>query len=105
MIPPPRQGGGGTKAPAFAFVVARGGVVVRVVVTVAGGFVVKCYLVPAEILRSELCTKWEKLNERTNIEKMRSHQTIQQLTSQLQQMQEQIKFMNDSGDFQDVESN
>ena len=34
-----------------------------------------------------------------------NHETIQQLTSQLQQMQEQMKSMNDSGDFQDVESN
>ena len=33
-----------------------------------------------------------------------NHETIQQLTSQLQQMQEQMNFMNDSGDFQDVES-
>ena len=34
-----------------------------------------------------------------------NHETIQQLTSQLQQMQEQIKSLNDSGDFQDMESN
>ena len=34
-----------------------------------------------------------------------NHETIQQLTSQLQQMQEQVNSMNDSGDFQDVESN
>ena len=33
-----------------------------------------------------------------------NHETIQQLTSQLQPMQEQNS-MNDSGDFQDVESN
>ena len=34
-----------------------------------------------------------------------NHETIQQLTSQLQQMQEQMNSMNDSGDFPDVESN
>ena len=34
-----------------------------------------------------------------------NHETIQQLTSHLQQMQEQMNSMNDSGDFQDVESN
>ena len=34
-----------------------------------------------------------------------NHETIQQLTVQLQQMPEQMNSMNDSGDFQDVESN
>ena len=34
-----------------------------------------------------------------------NRETIQQLTSQLQQMQEQMNSMNYSGDFQDVESN
>ena len=34
-----------------------------------------------------------------------NHETIQQLTSQLQQMQEQMNSMFDAGDFQDVESN
>ena len=34
-----------------------------------------------------------------------NHETIQLLTSQLQQMPEQMNSMNDSGDFQDVESN
>ena len=34
-----------------------------------------------------------------------NHETIQQLTSQLQQVQEQMNPMNDSGEFQDVESN
>ena len=33
-----------------------------------------------------------------------NHETAQQLTSQLQQMQEQMNSVNDSGDFQDVES-
>ena len=32
-----------------------------------------------------------------------NHETIQQLTSQLQQMQEQMSSMNDFGEFQDVE--
>ena len=40
------------------------------------------------------------------MEKLRkNHQTIQQFTSHLQQMQEQMNSMNDSGDFQDVKSN
>ena len=34
-----------------------------------------------------------------------NQETIQQLTSQLQQMQKQMSSMNSSGDFQDVESN
>ena len=34
-----------------------------------------------------------------------NHEKFQQLTCQLQQRQEQINSMNDSGDFQDVESN
>ena len=39
-------------------------------------------------------------------EKLReNHETIQHLTSQLQEMQEQMNSMSDSGDFQDVESN
>ena len=44
--------------------------------------------------------------EEVSVEKLReNHETIhQQFTSQLQQMQEQMNCMNDSGDFQDVES-
>ena len=34
-----------------------------------------------------------------------NHETIQQLTSQLQQMQDQMNSMNDSREFQDAESN
>ena len=34
-----------------------------------------------------------------------NHETIQRVTSQLQQMQEQMNSLYDSGDFQDVESN
>ena len=33
------------------------------------------------------------------------HETIQKLTSQLQSLQEQMNSMNDSGEFQDAESN
>ena len=41
-----------------------------------------------------------------SVQKLReNHETIQQLTSQLQQMREQVNSMNDSGDFQEVESN
>ena len=40
-----------------------------------------------------------------SVQKLRENQkTMQQVTSQLQQMQEQINSMNDSGDFQEVES-
>ena len=57
MIPPPRQGGGGTKAPALSYVVTCAGLVVNVVVSVAGGFVVKCCLVPAVSLKIPMgCT-------------------------------------------------
>ena len=35
----------------------------------------------------------------------KSYETIQRLTSQLQEMQEQMNSMNDSGEFQEVESN
>ena len=34
-----------------------------------------------------------------------NHETVQQLTSQLQEMQEQMNSMSDSGEFQEVESN
>ena len=54
MIPPPRQGGGGTRAPALTHVVTLGGVVVHVVVSVARGFVVTCCLVSA--IRTKLCS-------------------------------------------------
>ena len=41
-----------------------------------------------------------------SVQKFRkSHETIQQLTSQLREMREQMNSMSDSGDFQDVESN
>ena len=67
----------------------------------------------SEILKSEICTKWEKLKraqelrvDEVSVQKLReTHETIQQLTSQLQQMQQQMNSMNESGDFQDVKSN
>ena len=41
-----------------------------------------------------------------SVQKLReNHETFQQLTSHLQQMQGQMNSMNDSGDFQEVESN
>ena len=41
-----------------------------------------------------------------SLQKLReSHETIQRLTSQLQSLQEQMNSMNDSGEFQEVESN
>ena len=63
-----------------------------------------------EIRRFEVCTNWKRLRERKlticRFRKLReNHETIQQLTSQLQQMQEQMNSKIDSGDFQDVESN
>ena len=48
----------------------------------------------------------EQRVEEVSVQKLRvNHETIQQLTSQLQQMQDLINSMNDSGDFQEVESN
>ena len=41
-----------------------------------------------------------------SVQKLReSHETIQRVTSQLQEMQEQMNSMNDSGEFQEEESN
>ena len=46
----------------------------------------------------------EQLIDEVSVQKFgENHETIQQLTSQLQQMQEQMNAMHDSGDFQDVE--
>ena len=43
--------------------------------------------------------------DEVSVQKLReNHDTIQQLTSQLQQMQEQMNSVKKSGDFQDVES-
>ena len=47
----------------------------------------------------------EQRVDEVSVQKLReNHETIQQLTSELQQMQEQMNSMSDSGDFQDVES-
>ena len=43
--------------------------------------------------------------DEVSVQKIReNHETIQHLTSQIQQMQEQMNCMYESGDFQDVES-
>ena len=48
----------------------------------------------------------EQRIDEVSVQKLReNHETIQQLTSQLLQIQEQLNSMDDSGDFQDVESN
>ena len=48
----------------------------------------------------------ERRTDEVSFQKLReNHETIQQLTSQLQQVQEQINSMNDSGDVHDVKSN
>ena len=47
----------------------------------------------------------ELREDEVSVQKLReNHETIQQLTSQLQRVQELMNSMNDSGDFQDVES-
>ena len=44
--------------------------------------------------------------DEVSVQKLReNHETIQQLTFQLQQMHEQMNSINSSGEFQDVESN
>ena len=44
--------------------------------------------------------------DEVSVQKLReNHETIQRLTSQLQEMQEQMNSMSDSGEFQEVESN
>ena len=41
-----------------------------------------------------------------SVQKLReSHDTIQKLTSQIQELQERVNCMNDSGEFQDIDSN
>ena len=41
-----------------------------------------------------------------SVQKLReSHETIQRLTSQVQELQERMNYLNDSGDFHEVESN
>ena len=44
--------------------------------------------------------------DKVSVQKLReSHDTIQQLISQIQELQERMNCMNDSGEFQDTESN
>ena len=44
--------------------------------------------------------------DEVSVQKLRgNHETIQKLTCQLREMQEQMNSMNDSGEFQEVESN
>ena len=44
--------------------------------------------------------------DKVSVQKLReNHETIQKLSSQLQEMQEQMNSMTDSGEFQEVESN
>ena len=64
MIPPPRQGGGGTKAPALTYVVTCAGLVVHVVVSVAGGFMVKCCRFPAKMNKNQTVMKNNKNDEK-----------------------------------------
>ena len=41
-----------------------------------------------------------------SVQKLReSHETIQRLTSQVQELQERMNYLNDSGEFEEVESN
>ena len=66
-----------------------------------------------EKLRDEIFTRKEKLRERQelrvdkfSVQKLReSHETVQRLTSQMQEVQDQMNSMDDSGEFQEVESN
>ena len=58
------------------------------------------------LLKGEIKRAQEQRVDEVSVQKLReNHETIQQLTSQLQQMQEQMNSVNDSGDFQNVESN
>ena len=47
--------------------------------------------------------KMKEMGEIKRAQERKNHETIQRLTSQLQQMQGQMNSMNDSGDFQDVD--
>ena len=56
------------------------------------------------VTKGESSSRYE--DSKFSIPKLReNHETIQQLTSQLQQLQEQMNSMNSSGEFQDIESN
>ena len=55
-------------------------------------------------LQEELAMREKSLRD-TQIRSRESHDTIQRLTSQKQELQEKVNCMNDSGEFQEVESN
>ena len=60
----------------------------------------------SEMLKSEVYTNLGEMKRAQELSKFgESHETIRRLTSQLQEMQEQMNSMNDSGEFQEVESN
>ena len=45
-----------------------------------------------------------RIDEFSRNELRESHETLQELASQIQELQERMKYMNDSGELQDVES-
>ena len=64
----------------------------------------------ARRLCPKIYTRWERAQElrvdEFSVQKLReSHDTIQRLTSKMQEMQEQMNSVNDSGEFQEMESN
>ena len=46
-----------------------------------------------------------RIDELSRNEMRESHDTVQRLTSQIQELQERVNCMNDSGEFQEIESN
>ena len=53
----------------------------------------------------ELRSAQELRVDELSVQKLReSHDTIQKLTSQIQELQERVNSMNDSGEFQEIES-
>ena len=68
-----------------------------------------------KVLRDTQIRSMHELGEMRRAEELRddefsvqtlreNHETIQKLTSQLQEMQEQMKSLNESGEFQEMES-
>ena len=56
--------------------------------------------------RGEMKRAQELRVDEFSVQKLReSHETIQSLTSQVQDLQERMNYLNDSGEFQEVESN
>ena len=63
----------------------------------------EAFSMKAKVLRN---AQIRNMHDEVTVQKLRdNHETIQQLTSQLQQVLEQMNSMSDSGDFQDVEPN